>query len=80
MVLFLVKKNNFDNKEKIANADLKKHSALTTYRTSGKNLPLNVLKAVQAIYAKEQNILRDTFRKEALKICLLYTSDAADEL
>ena len=64
----MVKKNNFDNKEKIANADLKKHSALTTYRTSGKNLPLNVLKAVQAIYAKEQNILRDTFRKEALKI------------
>ena len=64
-------KNDFlkENKNpKIANADLKKHSALTTYKTSGKNLPLNVLKAVQAIYAKEQNILRDTYRKEALKI------------
>ena len=62
------KKKQVHTEEVNCNADLKKHSALTTFKTTGKKLPLPVLKAVQAIYAKEQNILRETFRKEALNI------------
>lgn len=55
------------NKEIIA--DLKKHSALTSYKSiSGKRLPLSVYKAVQAIYSKEQKILKDTYRKESVDI------------
>ena len=54
--------------DNIVNADLKKHSALTTYKTSGKKLSITVLKAIQAIYAKEQNILRESFRKKAVKV------------
>lgn len=52
----------------VENADLLKHSALTTYKTSDKRLPLNVSKAIQAIYAKEQKILKEHFREEVLKI------------
>lgn len=52
----------------VENADLLKHSALTTYRTSDKRLPLSVSKAIQAIYAKEQKILKEHFRENVLKI------------
>ena len=58
-----------DNTKKEIVADLKKHSALTSYKSiDGKKLPLSVYKAVQAIYSKEQKILKDTYRKEAVDI------------
>lgn len=58
---------NDDNKELVA--DLKKHSALTSYKSiAGKKLPLSVYKATQAIYSKEQKILKDAYRKNAIDI------------
>lgn len=58
-----------DDSNKEIMADLKKHSALTSYKSiSGKRLPLSVYKAVQAIYSKEQKILKDTYRKESVDI------------
>ena len=58
---------NDNNKELVA--DLKKHSALTSYKSiAGKRLPLSVYKAIQAIYSKEQKILKDAYRKNAIDI------------
>ena len=47
--------------------DLKKHSALTSYKLlNGKSLHLAASKAIQAIYSKEQMILKDNYRNAVL--------------
>lgn len=57
-------------------SDLKKHSALTNFKiVTGKKLKLNAYKVIQALYSSEQNILKESYRKNILKYIDLFSED-----